>query len=283
MAVAYMFYILAKGKEKNQNKENKENKPKNTNLEKVELAIEPRLKHISDRGQDKYIAEFWVGESSMALIKSINEFIYSLENKRFLNLNDNFTYNPHKHILNEEAARIIKYLNSRIEIKGSTEKKIVGRNIEITGDELKEFLRLLDDNKTIMINYNYINYKTELIKGKLPIHFNVKLTEGKINVTSTNKMPVPLTKKLEAFLFDRKIYLPAAEQIKYLLAIYQPLLDKGQVVLSNTKDNLLKIINILSKITEDISLGEGIKRLVTEFIKPEFYFNKTDQDIYCKS
>ena len=282
MAVAYMFYILAKGKEKKQNKENKENKPKNTNLEKVELAIEPRLKHISDRGQDKYIAEFWVGESSMALIKSINEFIYSLENKRFLNLNDNFTYNPHKHILNEEAARIIKYLNSRIEIKGSTEKKIVGRNIEITGDELKEFLRLLDDNKTIMINYNYINYKTELIKGKLPIHFNVKLTEGKINVTSTNKMPVPLTKKLEAFLFDRKIYLPAAEQIKYLLAIYQPLLDKGQVVLSNTKDNLLKIINILSKITEDISLGEGIKRLVTEFIKPEFYFNKTDQDIYCK-
>ena len=44
----------------------------------------------------------------------------------------------------------------------------------------------------------------------------------------------------------------------------------------------MKILRILSNITEDISLGEGVKRLVTSLIKPEFYFTKVNDDIYCK-
>ena len=55
-------------------------------------------------------------------MKSINEFIYCMENKRFLSLNDNFVYNPHKHILNEEAERIISYINKNISAKIPREK-----------------------------------------------------------------------------------------------------------------------------------------------------------------
>ena len=119
MAVAYKFYMLAK----------KDKKKKGTKepikIEKIQVRIEPRLKAIKENGIEKYIAEFWIGDNSLALMKSINEFIYCMENKRFLSLNDNFVYNPHKHILNEEAERIISYINKKISSKDSKEKRIL--------------------------------------------------------------------------------------------------------------------------------------------------------------
>ena len=276
MAVAYKFYMLAK----------KDKKKKGTKepikIEKIQVRIEPRLKAIKENGIEKYIAEFWIGDNSLALMKSINEFIYCMENKRFLSLNDNFVYNPHKHILNEEAEKIISYINKKISSKDSKEKRIIGRYFEIKAEDLKEFLMLLENNKSIFFNYDYVNYKAEVIKEMLPIHFNIKIKEEKISVTTTNKMPIPLNNSLEVFLYDRKIYLPNEEQIKFLKVIYKPLMDKGQVILANNEENLVKILRILSNITEDISLGEGVKRLVTSLIKPEFYFTKVNDDIYCK-
>ena len=276
MAVAYKFYMLAK----------KDKKKKGTKepikIEKIQVRIEPRLKAIKENGIEKYIAEFWIGDNSLALMKSINEFIYCMENKRFLSLNDNFVYNPHKHILNEEAERIISYINKKISSKDSKEKRIIGRYFEIKAEDLKEFLMLLENNKSIFFNYDYVNYKAEVIKEMLPIHFNIKLKEEKISVTTTNKMPIPLNNSLDAFLYDRKIYVPNEEQIKFLKVIYKPLMDKGQVILANNEENLVKILRILSNITEDISLGEGVKRLVTSLIKPEFYFTKVNDEIYCK-
>ena len=276
MAVAYKFYMLAK----------KDKKKKVTKepikIEKIQVRIEPRLKAIKENGIEKYIAEFWIGDNSLALMKSINEFIYCMENKRFLSLNDNFVYNPHKHILNEEAEKIISYINKKISSKDSKEKRIIGRYFEIKAQDLKEFLMLLENNKSIFFNYDYVNYKAEVIKEMLPIHFNIKIKEENISVTTTNKMPIPLNNSLEVFLYDRKIYLPNEEQIKFLKVIYKPLMDKGQVILANNEENLVKILRILSNITEDISLGEGVKRLVTSLIKPEFYFTKVNDDIYCK-
>ena len=276
MAVAYKFYMLAK----------KDKKKKGTKepikLEKIQLKIEPRIKAVKENGIEKYIAEFWIGDNSLALMKSINEFIYCMENKRFLSLNDNFVYNPHKHILNEEAEKIISYINKKISSKDSKEKRIIGRYFEIKAQDLKEFLMLLEDNKSIFFNYDYVNYKAEVIKEMLPIHFNIKIKEEKISVTTTNKMPIPLNNSLDAFLYDRKIYVPNEEQIKFLKVIYKPLMDKGQVILANNEENLVKILRILSNITEDISLGEGVKRLVTSLIKPEFYFTKVNDEIYCK-
>ena len=276
MAVAYKFYMLAK----------KDKKKKGTKepikIEKIQVRIEPRLKAIKENGIEKYIAEFWIGDNSLALMKSINEFIYCMENKRFLSLNDNFVYNPHKHILNEEAERIISYINKKISSKDSKEKRIIGRYFEIKAQDLKEFLMLLENNKSIFFNYDYVNYKAEVIKEMLPIHFNIKLKEEKISVTTTNKMPIPLNNSLDAFLYDRKIYVPNEEQIKFLKVIYKPLMDKGQVILANNEENLVKILRILSNITEDISLGEGVKRLISSLIKPEFYFTKVNDEIYCK-
>ena len=276
MAVAYKFYMLAK----------KDKKKKGTKepikIEKIQVRIEPRLKAIKENGIEKYIAEFWIGDNSLALMKSINEFIYCMENKRFLSLNDNFVYNPHKHILNEEAERIISYINKKISSKDSKEKRIIGRYFEIKAQDLKEFLMLLENNKSIFFNYDYVNYKAEVIKEMLPIHFNIKIKEEKISVTTTNKMPIPLNNSLDAFLYDRKIYVPNEEQIKFLKVIYKPLMDKGQVILANNEENLVKILRILSNITEDISLGEGVKRLISSLIKPEFYFTKVNDDIYCK-
>ena len=72
-------------------------------------------------------------------------------------------------------------------------------------------------------------------------------------------MPISLNNSLDAFLYDRKIYVPNEEQIKFLKVIYKPLMDKGQVILANNEENLVKILRILSNITEDISLGEGVK------------------------
>ena len=276
MAVAYKFYMLAK----------KDKKKKGTKepikIEKIQVRIEPRLKAIKENGIEKYIAEFWIGDNSLALMKSINEFIYCMENKRFLSLNDNFVYNPHKHILNEEAEKIISYINKKISSKDSKEKRIIGRYFEIKAQDLKEFLMLLEDNKSIFFNYDYVNYKAEVIKEMLPIHFNIKIKEEKISVTTTNKMPIPLNNSLDAFLYDRKIYVPNEEQIKFLKVIYKPLMDKGQVILANNEENLVKILRILSNITEDISLGEGVKRLISSLIKPEFYFTKVNDEIYCK-
>ena len=276
MAVAYKFYMLAK----------KDKKKKGTKepikIEKIQVRIEPRLKAIKENGIEKYIAEFWIGDNSLALMKSINEFIYCMENKRFLSLNDNFVYNPHKHILNEEAEKIISYINKKISSKDSKEKRIIGRYFEIKAQDLKEFLMLLEDNKSIFFNYDYVNYKAEVIKEMLPIHFNIKIKEEKISVTTTNKMPISLNNSLDAFLYDRKIYVPNEEQIKFLKVIYKPLMDKGQVILANNEENLVKILRILSNITEDISLGEGVKRLISSLIKPEFYFTKVNDEIYCK-
>lgn len=94
---------------------------------------------------------------------------------------------------------------------------------------------LLEDNKSIIFNYDYVNYKAEVIKKVLPIHFNIKIKEGKISVTTTNKMPIPLNDSLDVFLYDRKIYVPTKEQIKFLKVIYKPLMDKGQVMIANNE------------------------------------------------
>ena len=70
MAVAYKFYMIAKKNEK------KKGSKEPIKIEKVSLKIEPRLKAIKENGHEKYIAQLWIGDSSLALMKSINEFIY---------------------------------------------------------------------------------------------------------------------------------------------------------------------------------------------------------------
>ena len=52
-------------------------------IEKNQVRIEPRLKAIKENGIEKYIAEFWIGDNSLALIESINEFIYCMKIRDF--------------------------------------------------------------------------------------------------------------------------------------------------------------------------------------------------------
>lgn len=282
IAIAYKFTSLAK---KNINKTSEKSKQTSLVNKKI-LSLSVRIKSIKEKLYEYYLVEFWMGEGPQYLIKSIKEFVECFNLKKSLNISSKFTYDPKIYKLDNEAIKILEYINlylsDKIPFSGINKEKIQGKNLILMENDLRPFLETINNGRNVIINYDYINYKSTVEKNNIPISFTLKLKDNNLVLITKNKLPIPLDKNRTVFIYERKVYLPEREQINEYESLYEKFIEKGEVVLRNTTGNLKQIINKISRISNDITISEGVSRLIEKLITPQFYFYKENTNIYCR-
>ena len=182
----------------------------------------------------------------------------------------------------EEDEKILNYIVLNLN-RGDSFKIVEGKILRINEEYIEEILKLVSDNRKVKLNYDYINYESYIIKEDMPLSFTVKIELDKIILTTKKKLPIPLNDKFTVFLSDRKIYLPSNKQINSYKLFYYKLKSNGKVEYSKDEASINKLFNLLSNISKDIKLGEGVKNICRNYYKVKFYFKKENNNIKCKA
>lgn len=285
IATIFYFYIVAKNRIKKINKENpalsksKECKVTKGRVEKKILNLDLDIKRNENKTFDIQIR---IGENTTYLIPKISEFLKCKEVKGQLRINGEFLYNSSSMKFKEEDEKILNYIVLNLN-RGDSFKIVEGKILRINEEYIEEILKLVSDNRKVKLNYDYINYESYIIKEDMPLSFTVKIELDKIILTTKKKLPIPLNDKFTVFLSDRKIYLPSNKQINSYKLFYYKLKSNGKVEYSKDEASINKLFNLLSNISKDIKLGEGVKNICRNYYKVKFYFKNENNNIKCKA
>ncbi|WP_294384907.1 DEAD/DEAH box helicase, partial [uncultured Clostridium sp.] len=178
--------------------------------------------------------------------------------------------------------KILNYIVLNLN-RGDSFKIVEGKILRVNEEYIEEILKLVSDNRKVKLNYDYINYESYIIKEDMPLSFTVKIELDKIILTTKKKLPIPLNDKFTVFLSDRKIYLPSNKQINSYKLFYYKLKSNGKVEYSKDEASINKLFNLLSNISKDIKLGEGVKNICRNYYKVKFYFKNENNNIKCKA
>lgn len=233
------------------------NKNKRTNEDTIEII----LKEEKDKTKDYYILELKVGKDQKVIVESIPNFLYKTNKFDF----EKEEYNP------------IKFLSS----KGKDENRIInGRSFIIYKQELKEFLELVSENKTISLTHSYMPYSSKVYKEDMPIALTFKRKGKMIILSQQKKVNFPIDEMKKVWIYDKKIYLPSDEQIKYYSFLYSKFDKEEKAEFNLTKENLEKLMVIAKKITKKIKVDESIEDDFDLIDKPNFYIKREDNNLY---
>lgn len=253
VATMYKFYYLVIEK----NNKYKEEK----NITK-ELNLDIKLKQYKLNNEEIYLLELRAGEESTLAIELIGKFILDKSN-----------------IFSKNDIKVINYLKNKIkENKRIFEK----RYFVLYKNELREFLDLIDENKSITLTYDYMNYTTLVYRIDIPLIFTLKKNDENIVLKPQKKIIIPLDEEKKIWIYDKKIMIPSEEQLKYYKEIYNKLKDKSYLLYKNNKENLIKILFVLGKISKDIIIDESIRYEVNRTVVPIFNIKEIDNTIYCE-
>lgn len=285
IATIFYFYIVAKNRIKKINKENpalsksKECKVTKGRVEKKILNLDLDIKRNDNKTFDIQIR---IGENTTYLIPKINEFLKCKEVKGQLRINGEFLYNSSSMKFKEEDERLLNYIVLNLN-KEDFFKVIEGKILRVNEEYIEEILKLVSDNRKVKLNYDYINYESYIIKEDMPLSFTVKIDFDKIILTTKKKLPIPLNDNFTVFLNDRKIYLPSDNQINNYKVLYHKLKSNGKIEYPKQEAYINKLFNLLSNISKDIMLGEGVKNLCKNYYKVKFFFKNENNNIKCKA
>lgn len=281
IASIFYFYIVAKNKIKKIVKENPKlikNKENKVSFEKKLLNLDLDIKR---NDVNEFDIQIRIGEGSTYLVPKISEFLKCKEVKGHLRINGEFLYNSTSMIFNDEDERLLNYIH--MNLKNSDSFNIVeGKTLRISEAYIEELLNLISDNKKVKLNYDYINYESYIIKDDIPVSFTVKLDLDKVILTTKKKLPIPLNDKFTVFLNDRKIYLPSENQVKNYRIIYSKLKQEGKIEYPKNETSIVNLFKLLSSISNDILLGDGIKQLCRKCYKIKSLFKSENNEIKCK-
>ena len=285
IATIFYFYIVAKNRIKKINKENaalsksKECKVAKGSVEKKILNLDLDIKRNDNKTFDIQIR---IGENTTYLIPKINEFLKCKEVKGQFRINGEFLYNSSSMKFKEEDERLLNYIVLNLN-KEDSFKVIEGKILRVNEEYIEEILKLVSDNRKVKLNYDYINYESYIIKEDMPLSFTVKIDFDKIILTTKKKLPIPLNDNFTVFLNDRKIYLPSDNQINNYKLFYHKLKSNGKIECTKQEAYINKLFNLLSNISKDIMLGEGVKNLCKNYYKVKFFFKNENNNIKCKA
>ncbi|NMM63441.1 DEAD/DEAH box helicase [Clostridium sp. P21] len=248
------------------------------NNKKVELNIDVKITHKYWKGTTNYELEFRCGIEHKYLIMDLKNFILHIDNKTSISFNNQFIYNPKKHVISPETMKIIDFIRDHINRnKGLLS---VGRNLIIEPKELRTFLKCICGSK-IIFKYNAIEYKSLVINEDLPLSFTLKERNERFILTTHKKLPITLNESNDVYLFNDKIYLPSKNQIEKYTYFYNKFKIKNEIMYAKTMENYNKIIFLLSNISNDITISESVKRFGSNSFKLEFFIYKEGSNIYC--
>lgn len=279
VASIFYFYIVAKNKIKKIAKENpttSRNKENKVGFEKKLLNLDLDIKRSDTNEFDVQIR---IGENNTYLVPKISEFLKCKEVKGHLRINGEFLYNSTSMIFSEQDERLLNYIHMNL----NNFKVVEGKTLRISEAYIEDLLKLISDNKKVKLNYNYINYESYIIKDDIPLSFTVKLDLNKIILTTKKKLPIPLNDNFTVFLNDRKIYLPTENQVKNYRIIYSKLKQEGKIEYPKNEASIVSLFKLLSNISNDILLGDGIKHLCRNCYKIKSLFKNENNEIKCKA
>lgn len=276
-----VFYSLAKKKmQKNKLKSN--NKPKlvkekneeHKGKEKRFLSLDINIKHMVKEGITLFNCEFRIGAGNLNLILDLKDFLYKNSLKKPLKFNDGFTYNPLKDEFLDEDKGVLQFVASHKDM-------ISGRYLRLKQNNLKDFLKLIDEKKKINFNFNSINYEVKVKKENVPVALTLKEGKEEFVLSHHKKFPVILNNSGDVMFFDRNLYLPRKRQLEYYIPIHKLFLKNNTITYKKSLENLRSLLQELKNISKNIVLDENIRVFKEKLMKTTFNLYKTKGKIYC--
>ena len=276
-----VFYSLAKKKmQKNKLKSN--NKPKlvkekneeHKGKEKRFLSLDINIKHMVKEGITLFNCEFRIGSGNLNLILDLKDFLYKNSLKKPLKFNDGFTYNPLKDEFLDEDKRVLQFVASHKDM-------ISGRYLRLKQNNLKDFLKLIDEKKKINFNFNSINYEVKIKKENVPVALTLKEGKEGFILSHHKKFPVLLNNLGDVMFFDRNLYLPRKRQLEYYIPIHKLFLKNNTITYKKSLENLRSLLEELKNISKNIVLDENVRAFKEKLMKTTFNLYKTKGKIYC--
>lgn len=276
-----VFYSLAKKKmQKNKLKSN--NKPKlvkekneeHKGKEKRFLSLDINIKHMVKEGVTLFNCEFRIGAGNLNLILDLKDFLYKNSLKKPLKFNDGFTYNPLKDEFLEEDKRVLQFVASHKDM-------ISGRYLRLKQNNLKDFLKLIDEKKKINFNFNSINYEVKVKKENVPVALTLKEGKEGFILSHHKKFPVILNNLGDVMFFDRNLYIPRKRQLEYYIPIHKLFLKNNTITYKKSLENLRSLLEELKNISKNIVLDENIRAFKEKLMKTTFNLYKNKEKIYC--
>lgn len=276
-----VFYSLAKKKmQKNKLKSN--NKPKlvkekneeHKGKEKRFLSLDINIKHMVKEGITLFNCEFRIGAGNLNLILDLKDFLYKNSLKKPLKFNDGFTYNPLKDEFLDEDKRVLQFVASHKDM-------ISGRYLRLKQNNLKDFLKLIDEKKKINFNFNSINYEVKVKKENVPVALTLKEGKEGFVLSHHKKFPVILNNSGDVMFFDRNLYLPRKRQLEYYIPIHKLFLKNNTITYKKSLENLRSLLEELKNISKNIVLDENIRVFKEKLMKITFNLYKNKGKIYC--
>ena len=276
-----VFYSLAKKKmQKNKLKSN--NKPKlvkekneeHKGKEKRFLSLDINIKHMVKEGITLFNCEFRIGAGNLNLILDLKDFLYKNSLKKPLKFNDGFTYNPLKDEFLDEDKRVLQFVASHKDM-------ISGRYLRLKQNNLKDFLKLIDEKKKINFNFNSINYEVKVKKENVPVALTLKEGKEGFVLSHHKKFPVLLNNLGDVMFFDRNLYLPRKRQLEYYIPIHKLFLKNNTITYKKSLENLRSLLEELKNISKNIVLDENVRVFKEKLMKTTFNLYKTEGKIYC--
>ncbi|EOU1668487.1 DEAD/DEAH box helicase [Clostridium perfringens] len=276
-----VFYSLAKKKmQNNKLKSNnktqlvKEKNEEHKGQEKRFLSLDINIKHMVKEGITLFNCEFRIGAGNLNLILDLKDFLYKNSLKKPLKFNDGFTYNPLKDEFLEEDKRVLQFVASHKDM-------ISGRYLRIKQNNLKDFLKLVDEKKKINFNFNSINYEVKVKKENVPVALTLKEGKEGFVLSHHKKFPVILNNLGDVMFFDRNLYLPRKRQLEYYIPIHKLFLKNNTITYKKSLENLRSLLEELKNISKNIVLDENIRVFKEKLMKTTFNLYKNKGKIYC--
>ena len=276
-----VFYSLAKKKmQKNKLKSNnklklvKEKNEEHKGKEKRFLSLDINIKHMVKEGITLFNCEFRIGAGNLNLILDLKDFLYKNSLKKPLKFNDGFTYNPLKDEFLDEDKRVLQFVASHKDM-------ISGRYLRLKQNNLKDFLKLIDEKKKINFNFNSINYEVKVKKENVPVALTLKEGKEGFVLSHHKKFPVLLNNSGDVMFFDRNLYLPRKRQLEYYIPIHKLFLKNNTITYKKSLENLRSLLEELKNISKNIVLDENIRVFKEKLMKTTFNLYKNKGKIYC--
>ncbi|WP_042273197.1 DEAD/DEAH box helicase [[Clostridium] dakarense] len=228
-------------------------------------------------------ADFKIGTDKMYVLKSLKDFSNSRISTSTLDYGKNFTYDPINHYFSDIDEPIVDIIeeygaNYHPHINSTINPKI----LDLGESGLKRFLKTLK-NKDFTLNYKEEVYRPKINENLIPINFDFKKLDNKIELSSQCDMPIPLTSKGDVVLYEENIYLLNNEDSLNYKKIYE-ILNESKTVVFDKEDMvglLGHLVPKLKQISEKVILDEEIKNNIISDFKVEFYFDFKHSDTIC--
>lgn len=276
-----VFYSLVRKKvQKNKLKSNnktqlvKEKNDEYKGQEKRFLSLDINIKHMVKEGITLFNCEFRIGAGNLNLILDLKDFLYKNSLKKPLKFNDGFTYNPLRDEFLEEDKRVLQFVASHKEM-------ISGRYLRLKQNNLKDFLKLIDEKKKINFNFNSINYEVKIKKENVPVALTLKEGKEGFILSHHKKFPVLLNNSGDVMFFDRNLYLPRKRQLEYYIPIHKLFLKNNTITYKKSLESLRNLLEELKNISKNIVLDENVRAFKEKLMKTTFNLYKTNGKIYC--